>query len=441
MSNVLFRLKYYQEEAIRTIEEAFTTMDRQFVEMPTGSGKTITFLSYAKNLNKRTLIIVPSRQILSQVYDSALNFFDKSQISRRGGDYKEEVSFVHICIINSIRCEYRQHLSKIDFGLVIIDEAHRSQAESYIKFIDAISLINSSVKFLGVTATPDRLDGKLLNEILHRKSYSISIDSLIHSKYLSDIEGFSVKSHINISNIDTHNGDFSITQLYDKLNTDSRNEIVIDICKNKMFDRKTLVFCVNIAHSQHICDLLNRNGVKAMHIDGMTPENKRKEILCNFRSGLIKVLCNCQLLTEGFDEPSIDGIVLARPTRSKSLFIQMIGRGLRLSPNKDNCRIVDIVDIHKKLMGFNNIVSDEDVKQIERFNKLEDIESHVKKELLLKAEYSLVKTNILGLSSLNNILPTNSMKTLLKDNPFIDHLTFDDASFLIWIEKLKGKHE
>src|SRR5258708_5996433 len=364
---IMIKLRPYQLEAIKCIKEKFDSgKKKQYVEMPTGSGKTITFLSYASKNHKQILIVVPSRELMKQVYETCLLFYHKSQISRKGDGHSDLIRQVHICIIASIRGEYVTDITFLDWDLVIIDEAHHIHANSYKRLIQSIDEYSKSC-ILGVTATPDRSDGKLLVQLLEDCTYSIDVETLIEKNFLCDIEGYVIKTNIDISDVDDHNGDFSLHQLYKKLSTDDRNNMIVDLCKNEMKERKNLIFCINIEHSKEVNELLNLNGISSAHIDGKCDSNKRKIILDSFRNGDISCLCNCQLLTEGFDEPSIDGIILARPTRSRALFTQMLGRGLRILKGKENCKIIDIVDNHRYLASFTNILSDKMMPEIFSF--------------------------------------------------------------------------
>ena len=442
----MINLRPHQIDAIQAIKKTFKASDRQYIEMPTGSGKTITFLAYAKVNHESILIIVPSKELLNQVYQTALKLYNKEEISRKGNRFDEPVSNVHICIINSIRGDYFEELIMCDFDLIIIDEAHHSQSNSYKRFINQFAETADDtdcfVKILGVTATPDRLDGKLLNEILHICSYRIKIEELIIKGFLSDIEGFSIKTNIDLSHVHDHNGDFSLRQLYTELCIDSRNKLIIDCYKDHMQDRKVLIFCINIAHSKIICKLLNESGILAKHIDGTMDGPQREAVLSAFRDGEISVLCNCQLLTEGFDEPSIDGIILSRPTRSNSLFLQMIGRGLRIFPNKQNCKIIDIVDNHKNLSGFNNTIADEKLPEIKEFKRFSEISDHIAKERLKISEFQLERINLFSGFPIDGISMTSSMEQYLKTNdiPYFEPVSFDEASFLIWLNELKKEY-
>jgi len=437
----MIKLRSYQEDAIEAIRECFTRESRQFVEMPTGSGKTITFLSYASQFHKKILIIVPSRQLLEQIKEVALLFYEPEEISQKGGGKSQFPKTLHICIINSIRGKYIDLLAEEGFDLTIIDEAHHSQSSSYQRIIKSLSYFDEDAKILGVTATPNRIDGQLISKILFNKSFCISIEELIDEGHLCNIEGYRVKTNVDISDIEHHNGDFNINQLYKKVCIDSRNNMIINICEKDMKGHKTIIFCVNIAHSKQISILLAKIGISSCHIDGTMKNEQRQSILNAFKDGEISVLCNCQLLTEGFDEPSINGIILARPTRSKSLFLQMIGRGLRTFPNKKNCKIIDIVDNHRALMGFNCILEDEIIEEIDTFKNIEDIRAHVSKEMIKITEFKIERSNFFNNRLIDEKHPTYSMTSYLKENniKFYDPLSFDEANFLIWHNELKRK--
>lgn len=430
----MIKLRPYQEEAIETIKNTFQERPRQYVEMPTGSGKTVTFLSYAKQYHKTVLIIVPTKQLLHQVYETALLFYPKENISRKGDIYNESIKQVHIIIINSIRGSYLEFLSKNTFDLIVVDEAHHIQAKSYLRFLQNF---NESQLVLGVTATPQRRDRKFIEESLGDKSFFISVESLITSGFLSDLEGYRVKTNIDISGIDSHNGDFNVSDLYKKLGTDERNQIVVELCKKEMKDRKCLIFAINVKHSMQLKDLLKSSGINVEHIDGKTDFVHRTKILESFRNGDISFLTNCQLLTEGFDEPSIDGIILARPTTSRALFLQMIGRGLRIFPNKKNCKIIDIVDNHKATCSFSSLLTDFSLKEMDKFRSFSDLKKNVTEQLFKIEELRLERTNFFNLGI--DLEPTNSQIEYLQNNYIEYHpdITFDESSFLIWINELK----
>jgi len=437
----MINLREYQSSAIDSIRNGFTTDFRQYIEMPTGSGKTVTFLTYAHRNHQRILIIVPSREILKQIYQTCLVFYEKNNISRKGDRYNEEIQNVHICIINSLKGFYLDNLINRNFDLIIIDEAHHAQSKSYITFINKRCAVFPNQKILGVTATPDRLDGKFLNEILYKCSFKLEIEDLIEKKHLSEVEGFSLKSKIDISELAHNNGDFNLSHLFKKLCVDSRNKMILNLCQNEMQERKTLIFCINIEHSKIISKILNENGISSSHIDGSMKPDKRFSILSSFRNGEISVLTNCQLLIEGFDEPSIDGIILARPTKSRSLFLQMIGRGLRINPGKINCKIIDIVDNHKSLSGFNSLITDSIYPELTSFRSIKDIRNHINDENLKLTEITLEKINLFNITTIDEEATDGMVKYLEDSNIVFFHpISFNEASFLIWHNELKKEY-
>jgi ATP-dependent helicase IRC3 len=438
------KLRQYQQDAIQAIENKFIDSDRQYIEMPTGSGKTITFLSFAAKHYSYILIIVPSKELLRQVYESALLFWSEDQISRKGAGFNEELSNVHIVIVNSLRQKYVSEIATGEFELIIIDEAHHIQCESYKRAIKEITETQFiTPKILGVTATPDRLDGLMIQELLYDCSYKVSIEKLIAENHLSDIEGYCIKTNVDLSDIDDHNGDFSITQLYKKLSTQTRNNLIVEICKCHMKDRKTLIFCINVDHAKEISALLNSLGLYSRAIFGDMCASERKSILDSFRSGEISFLCNCQLLTEGFDEPAIDGIIIARPTRSRSLFMQMVGRGLRKFPGKLECKIIDIVDNHRALASFSSLLDEGAWKQLESFKGIAKVRENIEKQILENIETKIVRSNLFNIKFLDEEPMVDAMKEYLEENEITYYglISYEEASFLIWFNELKKKVE
>lgn len=440
----MVKLRSYQQDAIRCIIEKFRQTDRQYVIMPTGAGKTITFLDFASKNYSCILIIVPSKELLKQVYETALLFWDEHNLSRKGAGYNESLEKVHIVIANSLRDKYVKEIATGEFDLIIIDEAHHVQSNTYRKTLDAIC--NTSIlkpNILGVTATPDRLDGKLLSELLHECSYKITIEKLIEDKFLCDVEGYTVKTNIDLSEVDDHNGDFSISQLYKKLSNDARNNIILNICKEDMAGRKTIVFCINVKHAQEIAKSLNTLGLSAKAIHGKMNSIERNGILQAFRNGEISYLCNCQMLTEGFDEPSIDGVLLARPTRSKALFLQMIGRGLRIYPRKSECKIIDIVDNHRSLASFSSMLDGDYTIPVERFGSFKGLKETVEQKIFESIEIKTIRVNFFSDNKFDEIAATPSMEEYLKANvsSFYENLSFDEASFAIWHNELRKEYE
>lgn len=439
-------LKPYQEDAINAIKQEFEHSNSTFVEMPTGSGKTYTFLTYAQRYHKNILIIVPSRQLLTQVYLESLKFFHKSEISKRGCNYFDDEKKVHICVINSVNKDYLEILACLKFDLIIIDEAHHAQSMMYTRLIKMTQKYANyeHTKILGVTATPDRLDRKLLSNILGACCFKLTIEYMIKNKFLSDIEGYRLKTQVDIYEVDSHNGDFSLNKIYNKLCTSFRNNLILNAVKEYLLERKSIIFCINISHSKQLCKLLNDNNIPSLHIDGKMSQEQRESILKEFKDGQVKCIVNCQVLTEGFDAPWVNGILLARPTKSPSLFKQMIGRGLRLFPGKENCKIIDMVDGHNNLSSFNSIFEAEDYKEMDFFKNTRQLQDHIKEQELLTLECKIERHNFFDevKEELKEMEPISCMLNYLDKHQilYFDGINFDEASFLIWKNELKKEY-
>ncbi|MBW1803758.1 MAG: hypothetical protein JRJ85_23890, partial [Deltaproteobacteria bacterium] len=178
--------------------------------------------------------------------------------------------------------------------------------------------------------------------------YSRSLPEMIQSGFLSPVAGYRVETDIDLRRVKTRMGDFVVKQLSDTVNVQQRNDIIVDVFRSHLESRQTLCFCVDVAHARSLADAFNMEGVRAAAVSGDMDRAERSGILADFRKGRIQVLANCMVLTEGYDEPKVEGIILARPTKSTLLYTQMIGRGTRLHPGKENVTIIDIVDVTRE---------------------------------------------------------------------------------------------
>jgi DNA repair protein RadD len=221
-------------------------------------------------------------------------------------------------------------------NVIIIDEAHHIAARTWRKIIEA----NPNARRIGLTATPCRSDGRGLGNYFTKIIEGPQIPELIADKWLVPTIYYAPVDP-DLRDVQTRRGDYVIHQLADRMN---RDDLVGDIVSNwhKFAERrKSLVFCVDVAHSVHVKDEFIKSGVRAEHIDGSTPKPDRDAALARLRSGETELITNCMVLTEGYDEPAVGCIVLARPTKQLGLFRQMAGRGLRPAPGKNNLILID----------------------------------------------------------------------------------------------------
>ena len=236
------------------------------------------------------------------------------------------------------------------FKLVLVDEAHHIVAASFMETLKHFGLLKSSVTkrspaLVGVSATLSRFDGLRLSDALDHIVYHKDYVDLIEEKWLSTVIFTTVRSKANISKVKSaSNGDFQLGELSRVINTPETNEVTVSAWMARATGRKsTLVFCVDLAHVSELTATFRRHGIDARFVTGDTPKKLRSERLDAFKAEAFPVLLNCGVFTEGTDIPNIDCILLARPTKSRNLLVQMIGRGMRLHSKKANCHVIDMV--------------------------------------------------------------------------------------------------
>ena len=236
------------------------------------------------------------------------------------------------------------------FKLVLVDEAHHIVASSFMQTLKHFGLLKDSTfenppALVGVSATLSRFDGLRLSDAIDHIVYHKDYIDMIGEKWLSNVIFTTVQSKADISRVKkAPTGDFQTGDLSKAVNTAETNEITVRAWMSRAAGRKsTLIFCVDLAHVSDLTATFRKHGIDARFITGDTPKQIRGESLDAFRNGEYPVLLNCGVFTEGTDIPNIDCIILARPTRSRNLLIQMIGRGMRLHPGKENCHVIDMV--------------------------------------------------------------------------------------------------
>lgn len=338
----MFALRPYQQECNEAVLTGFVEFQKQLVVAPTGSGKTVIFSALAKHFSElglRVLILAHREELIDQAIHklnaSAGIFADKEK-----AEHKARLS--SMVVVASIQTMGRRlgKWPQDHFGLIIIDESHHCLAASYQSVLNHFGCAKS----LGVTATPDRGDKKNLGKYFQHVAFEISLFDLINQGYLSKISVQSIPIQIDLSNVRQTAGDFNETDVGDAL-APWMSAISKAIKESASF-RRTLVFLPLCATSRSMVEALQATGLSAAHIDGNSPD--RRDILADFAGGKYDVLCNAMLLTEGFDDPGIDCVVILRPTKSRSLYSQMVGRGTRIAPSKSDLLLLDFLWLHEK---------------------------------------------------------------------------------------------
>lgn len=335
----------YQADCINGIAKGFHAgFMKQLVVMATGGGKTVIFSQVANRFhqkrNERTLILAHREELTSQAAAKLEKATGLIASVEKASLHADRTAPVVVASIQTLQKERLGSWGKDHFGLIVVDEAHHVLAESYQNILN-----HFDSRVLGVTATPDRGDKKSLAAYFDNLAYEIGLLDLIGQRYLSPIQVKSVPLKIDLNAVKQTAGDYDSNQL-DAAITPYLKEIARYLA-TEVPDRKSIVvFLPLIQTSQRFVEECRAVGVDARHVDGMSPD--RKEILGSFSKGEFRVLSNAMLLTEGWDEPAVDCLLVLRPTKSRALFAQMVGRGTRLCPGKRNLLLLDFLWLHER---------------------------------------------------------------------------------------------
>jgi superfamily II DNA or RNA helicase len=337
----MFHLRPYQAEAKQAILNEWDEGHRKtLLVLPTGCGKTVVFASvteYQVNKGHRVLIMAHRGELLAQAADKLKEAAGiDSCLEKADSTSLGSMLSVTVGSVQSLAQEKRLSRFPSDyFQDIVVDEAHHCTSDSYLRVLNHFPRAN----ILGVTATPDRGDMKSLGDFFDSKAYEYSMTDAIKEGYLCPIKAQLIPLNLDISNVGISSGDFAAGEVGCAL-----EPYLMQIAKEMLRyckDRKTVVFLPLIATSQKFCQILNDVGLKAAEVNGNSDD--RAEVIQDFENGKYDVLCNSMLLTEGWDCPSVDCIVVLRPTKVRSLYQQMVGRGMRLAAGKKNLLLLDFL--------------------------------------------------------------------------------------------------
>ena len=334
-------LRPYQAEAKDAIlHEWEQGHQRTLLVLPTGCGKTVVLAKVVESQvarGRRALIMAHRGELLDQAankikevtgMDCALEKAESTCLTNRLP--------VTVGSVQSLCQEKRLQLFPRDyFSDIVVDEAHHCLSDSYQRVLSYFS----SANVLGVTATPDRGDMKSLGQFFDSRAYEYTMSQAIKEKYLCPVKAQMIPLQLDISDVEVSNGDYSAGEIGTALEP-YLQQIAHEIAVNYS-DRKTIVFLPLIRTSQKFCSILNEMGVAAAEVNGNSTD--RTEVIRDFEAGRYAVLCNSMLLTEGWDCPAVDCVVILRPTKVRSLYQQMVGRGMRLYPGKNELILLDFL--------------------------------------------------------------------------------------------------
>ena len=343
-------LRYYQFENKLKIYNEWQNCKSVMLQMPTGTGKTRLFVSIVNDILAcrmhdgiipSVLLLVHRKELVNQIAETLASYGLEYGIIQSG---VEEDRYCHIQVASVQTLVRRlQRWGKVRFEFVIIDEAHHTPSPTYMKILDTFS----DSKLLGVTATPHRLDYWGFAHIFDKLIVSPAPMEFIKSGFLSNYEYYSVPPECpivdEINAIPIEKGDFAEDYLLGLLDCGSIRAQVVDSYMKYGCGKKAIVYTINKAHNKHLCEEYQKRGINAVTIDCDTPQSERKQLLDEFKKGKIQIICNVNILTEGFDCPDVEVVQITRPTYSLSMYLQQVGRGLRVFPGKDKSVFIDNV--------------------------------------------------------------------------------------------------
>lgn len=333
-------LRDYQQEAIDNLKKM--REDGKTIALlyhATGVGKTITAATDAKAVGGRTLFLVNALKLASQAKETFAKVWPEATLGEYTGSQKDMTQTVIFATVQSISKDLEK-FSPMDFDYLIVDECHHAAANTYQKIFTCFH-----PKFiLGLTATPERSDGEDMLELFQNVAHKMDLKTAVERGVLVPIRCVRVKTNIDLTDVRINGIKYNSQDLESKLFIPERNQLIVDTYLKYVNGKKTVIFCASVDHAAEIAKLLRNSGVKAEAVSGRDRVEVREKILKDYETGSTNVLCACDLLNEGWDSPHTTVLFMARPTMSKTIYLQQLGRGTRRCPGKEDLLVVDFVD-------------------------------------------------------------------------------------------------
>lgn len=346
-----FKLRPYQEEAIEAVLNAREQgMRRVVISLPTGAGKTVIFSHIIRILRRPALVLAHRSELLDQARAKILAVDPRLTVEVEKADQRASPDAqVVVASIRSLRSERLARLIQTrPFGLVVYDECHHAPALDNTRVLEELGVFDPAWRgiLVGFTATVNRADRMGLDKVFEEIIYQLDLATMIRDGYLVPLRGFRITTEADLTHLSPGSGEeLDAAELEEAVDLRGRNALVARSIQELARDRKTLAFCVTVKHARNLADALNAIGVPADLVHGEMKPEDRARVLGDLRDGRLAAVTNVGVLTEGFDDPSVSCVAMARPMRSSGLYTQCVGRGTRPHPDKKDCLILDFADL------------------------------------------------------------------------------------------------
>ena len=333
-------LKEHQKQALDSLETMRSNHETiALLYHATGTGKTVTAVSDAKRMGGRTLFLAHTVELVEQAANTFRELWKSVNVGKYVDTIKQPNAHVVCGSIQSVALNLDRFKDN-DFDYLIIDEAHHASADTYQKV-----LAYFKPKFtLGLTATPERADDKNILDIFKNTAHKLDIQTAVEIGELVPVRCIRIHTNVDLTKVRFNSVQYNIRDLESKIFVPERNTLIADTFMEYCSEKRTVIFCASVKHAEEIAKMICERGANAQAVSGSMKPSERKEYIAKFRKGEIKALCACDLLNEGWDCPETEVLFMARPTMSKVLYTQQLGRGMRLADGKESLIVFDFVD-------------------------------------------------------------------------------------------------